>query len=510
MATEFKVYRSYRGDYFDGYFVPVKNAIGEIHSKNPGNLELAPVAIPFTYDRVSEVASVAKKSFQTWKRHPIPERKKILKKYRDILSERAEDLARLLSFEVGKPLWEARNEVGQCLNVLDIFFGAQTQLESTLGEEKATPLASGNARFFPRGVALIISPANEPAYKPHSQLVPALLNGNSVILKTSRQAPLVGQMIAEFFNECGIPRGVFNTMHGDAELARRLSMHSAIDLIFFTGAPETGQKILKQVVTDHSKTVILESGGINPVVIWEDSHYTQALHETLFAAFSASGQLGTSTRRILIHERILDRFLKDFHGLAKKCRVGYGLTDGGDAPFMGPLMNDEALESYLRFQGIAVREGCEEIMRGKTLDRNMKGFYASPSIHLVPACDPKSVYQKSEIQGPNVALYQVKEIEEVSEIINQPQHTLVSSIYTAKRENFEKLAEELDCGMLNWNLPTTHFSLKLPYGGIRRSGNARWMGSLAGFQCTQILSCLERTSPFELTSLPPSMPRAET
>ena len=176
---------------------------------------------------------------------------------------------------------------------------------------------------------------------------------------------------------------------------------------------------------------------------------------------------------------------------------------------MGPLLNDEAVENYIRYQGIAVREGCEEIMRGKSLDRNPKGHYVSPSIHLVSKPDPKSVYQKSEIFGPNVALYAVDDIEEAIDILNLSQHGLVTSVYSKTREVFQRACENVRVGTLHWNRPTHAPTYRLPRGGLKKSGNSRALGSLAWQQCTYPVSATERESGWSITQLPKSLPGSD-
>ncbi len=149
------------------------------------------------------------------------------------------------------------------------------------------------------------------------------------------------------------------------------------------------------------------------------------------------------------------------------------------------------MENYLRFQGMAVREGCEEIMRGKTLERDKKGYYVSPSIHVVENPDAKAVYQTSEVIGPNVAVYKVTDLEAAIDVVNLPRFGLAASIYTAARENFLRLSEEARVGVFHWNGMTVKNSYRLPYGGIKKSGNHRPMGSSALYQCTYPVSSLE-------------------
>lgn len=499
--------RTYKGDYIKGQFVAVKDPNGEVLSKNPGNLEDPAIPLPFSYEHVHDAVLAAKRTFTSWRRISVQDRFTALVRYKETLKARAEELASIISCEIGKPLWECRLEVATTLDLIDYFIHAGSQTSVELQIPDAAQECTGKVRFLPRGVMAVISPATQPVLTPHSHFVPALINGNTVVLKASKYAPFVGQFVAELIHDSGLPAGALNVIQGNSEAGRRLVSESEVDGVLYTGNYETAEKIRKQLLADYWKMFVLDTGGKNGCLIWNDCDYSKAVHEAVFAAFATAGQRCTTTSRILIHDHLFDRFLTDFHSLAKKLPVGYGMTDGDKSPFMGPLISEAALEDYLRFQGIAVREGAEEIMRGKTLEREKKGYYVSPSIHLVEKADPKSMYQKSEFHGPNVALYRVKDLDEAVGIFNQTQHGLVASVYSGARENYVYLTEEVRVGLLHWNRPTTHVSFKLPYGGIKKSGNSRPMGSYSGYQCTYPLSCIEAPVSLAIEDLPKELPR---
>ncbi len=512
-SAEHKVKESqvFRGSYLQGQFVKIVDPNGELKSQNPGDLEHGVTTIPFSFEHVDEAVTAAQQSFPSWKRLNVADRLSAIRRYADLLKKSRENLATCLSKEIGKPLWESLQEVDATLKLIEdaITIGSQTTNEIRI--ENVDAQSEGVVRFFPRGVMAIVTPPPLPLFTPHAQMIPCLINGNVVVLKASQHAPFTGQMISELFHDSGLPAGAVNVIHGEAEVARRLVSHSAIDGIFMSGAFEGGGK-LQKVLSDYWKVVVLEMGSKNATVIWDDCSYDRALHETLYSSFVTSGQRVTNAHRVLIHEKIFDKFVQDFHKLAKKIRVGYGLTAGKEAPFLGPLISEESLEHYLRYQGIAVREGCEEIMRGKTLERDTRGHYVSPSIHLVTKPDPKSVYQKTEITGPNVALFKVSDLDEVADIVNQTQFGVAASIYTSNRETYLRLIEEATAGLLYWNRPTVESTFRLPYGGLKKSANARPMGSFSGYQCTYPVASLEdkHDNPRKGTkSLPETLPRLE-
>ncbi len=502
--------RQYRGNYILGHFVKITQSNGEILSHNPGDLDAPAVRCEFSFEHVHEAAVSAQRGIPAWRRLAVSDRLAALSNYRQLLATRSEELAMLTSYETGKPLWEAREELSETLSIVDYYLdlGKTTALETKLPDVEAG--VGTRVLHFPRGVVAVIAPGINPVSDVHLHIMPALVFGNTVVMKASRSAPLVGQAIAQVFNDAQIPAGVFNLLQGDEEVARRLVSHPEVQVVLFTGSYETGLKIKKQTFSDYWKIVVLDMIGKNGILLWDDCEYEQALHETLYSAFLSSGQRRTSASRVLVHKSMTEKFLKDFHALAKKCSVGYGYTNAPEGPFLGPLLKNDAVENYIRYQGIAVREGCEEIMRGKSLERKPKGHYVSPSIHLVGKPDHKSVYQKSEIYGPNVAVYSVEDVEEAIEILNLTQHGLVASVYSKSREIFQKASENVRVGLLHWNRPTHTPSYRLPFGGLKKSGNSRPLGAVAWQQCTYPVATTEKASGWDSASLPTSLPRSTT
>ncbi len=496
------------GDYIGGRFLTIKDANGEVWSRNPANLGAPKIEFPFTYKHVNEAVEAAHRAFYKWRQAPFKEVAQYLQRYYSLLSDRKEALALQITHEVGKPLWEARLEIDETLQSL-LYFQKTGRLNSyEVGIDEAKGTATGVVRFSARGIMAIITPATMPVFGLHLQLLPALIHGDCVIVKASKHAPFVGQMLAQMIHDAGFPSGVFNLIQGDGEMGRRLASHPDVEGVFFTGSYETAMRIRKQLVSDYWKLLVIETGGKNAAVAWNDCDIEKTVRECLWASFLTCGQRTTSTSRILVHEKIFDRFLGDFHKLAKRCSVGPGSTDEKQDAFIGPLISEEAQENYLRFQGIAVREGAEEIMRGKILERNQKGYFVSPSLHVVTQVDAKSIYQTSEIFGPNVAFYKFSDFEEANQILNLTKQGLVASFYSEKKENYLKVLQDAEVGILHWNRSTVTPSYMLPFGGIKQSGSQRPMGSFAGYQCTYPMSSIEAKTPATLT-LPPCFPALE-
>ncbi len=481
MATEM----AWRGDFIGGTFVKTKESQGEVLSKNPGDLDAPAVRFPFGYDHVPQAVSAARNAFTRWRHIPNSDRYSAVSRYRDILAKNSQRIAFSLSVEGGKPLWESQLEVKETLDLIEFFL----KLAPQTGREIEVPLDSlggitGAYRYFPLGPLAAITPSTQPLYYSHSHIIPALLSGNTVVMKSSKFNPITGQIVAEVANDAQLPPGVFNLLHGNEEVARRLITSNDIQGVFFTGSHEKGLHIRKELLNDYWKQLVLQAGGKNTMILWDDCHYEKALQDSLYACFVTSGQRYTSARRLVVHDSLFDKFQNDLHALAKKVSIGYGAQQSDHPPFMGPLVSEAKMENYLRYQGIAVREGCEEIMRGKTIEKDRRGYYVSPSIHSVPGINAKSAYQKEEIFGPNVALYRASRLEEAIDIANFRSYGLVHAVYTQNKDVYSQLVAEVRCGLLHWNRPTTTTCFRLPVGGVGMSGNHRPMGSLAAFQCT--------------------------
>jgi len=242
-------------------------------------------------------------------------------------------------------------------------------------------------------------------------------------------------------------------------------------------------------------------GGKNATVIWEDADMDKAVYESLVGAYMTAGQRCSCTSRIIVHPKIAEEFTEKFYQAAKKLSIGHWTEN----TFMGPLITAASVEKYIRFQEIANRENCESLMRGKPLDLKNKGYYVTPSIHIVNKFDPNSVYQKSEIFGPNVAIYQTDNWDHAMEIVNSTGYGLVMALFTKNRELYEDALFKARVGLLNWNRTTNGASSRLPFGGMGKSGNDRPSAHFAVQYCTVPVASLEDPTAFDPTKIMPGM-----
>lgn len=491
----------FRGDFIKGHFRHVERPTQLIKDISPADLSDVIGEFPVVHSHVEEACEAAKEAYLPWASLDIEERKKYLLRLRELFVAHEGEIAEMISRETGKPLWDATGEAKNMANKIDITLNYSLNLIKEERVENANPNVPGVIRHKPRGVMAVLGPFNFPAHLPNGHIVPALLAGNTIVFKPSEQTPAVGQLYAELVEKAQFPPGVFNLVQGDAETGRRLTVNESVDGILFTGSYEVGLKIKQETLTHYWKIIALEMGGKNATVVWDDADYSKALYETLVGAYLSSGQRCSCTSRIILHEKIADRFIEDFYQAAKRLSIGHW----SENPFMGPLINAGAVEKYIRFQEIANRENCESLMRGKAMDLKYKGYYVTPSIHLVKKFDPQSVYQKSEIFGPNVAVYTVKDFDEALKIVNATGYGLVMALFTKNQDLYKRALLEARVGLLNYNRTTNGASSKLPFGGMGKSGNDRPSAHYAIQYCTVPVASLEDPTGFDGTKAFPGM-----
>ncbi len=468
---------SLKGDYFNGQFhlAPTsgpRSSEVSLKRENPANTAETLWELGVCYDHVEEAIDSAKKGFKQWRAISQDERNNYLRAYQEQVMARKDEMARSIALETGKPLWEAHTEVAAVIAKVNVTIEDSLPRVANRDFPEILPQTNGAIYYKPLGPSLVIGPFNFPCHLANGQILSALIAGNSIIFKPSEKTAYSAQLMFECFHAAGFPSGVVNLIQGNAESARRLTASKEIKGIYFTGSKEVGLKILQDTHKDLSKLVALELGGKNTSIIHNDANLEFTLSELLKACYLTTGQRCTSTAIVAIHEDILEEFTTRFHSLAKRIIVDHPI-DHEVAPFMGPLVDQRAMDSYLLFMGMAKREGIEEIMRGKHLDKKYPGHYVSPSIHLAQKLDRNSHFLASEIFGPNVTFIPYKEFEEAIEIANSTEYGLASAVFTAQEELFKKAAFEIDSGLINWNRSTVGASSKLPFGGVKNSGNHR-------------------------------------
>jgi succinylglutamic semialdehyde dehydrogenase len=481
------------GDYIDGKFIKSDRPDGEFSSISPADRKDLVMRLNYRYDHISQATQAAKRAFKTWSITPLEKRVQMIRKLKDIYISHAEQISEMISRETGKPAWEAATEAKAMVNKIDITLDFSLKLVQEERIANALPGVEGVVRHKARGVMAVLGPFNFPGHLPNGHIIPAIVTGNTIVFKPSELTPGIGQLMAQMFEKAEFPRGVFNLVQGEGETGRKLVSDENVDGILFTGSYETGQKIKQATMDHHWKILALEMGGKNASIVWDDADLDKAIYESIIGSYVTAGQRCSCTSRIILNRKIAAQFIDKFYETAKKLSVGYWQ----DNPFMGPLINGAAVEKYLRFQEIAQREGAERLMRGKALDTGREGFYVTPSICLVKEFKEESIYQKSEIFGPNVAIYTVDDFDQALCINDSTGFGLATAIFSKNRELYEETVARSRVGIVNWNRTTNGASSRLPFGGIGKSGNDRATAHFAVYYCTIPVASLEDNAPFD-------------
>jgi succinylglutamic semialdehyde dehydrogenase len=491
----------YLGDYIDGKFAIPGSADGEIKIDSPADLDDHVITVKHKTDHVDKAVEAAHKAFYPWARLSYEERKRHLLKLKDVFAAHSEDMAKIISRETGKPLWEARTEAKGLASKIDITINHSMKLVETELVKDAIPGVDGIIRHQPRGVMAVIGPFNFPAHLPNGHIIPALLTGNTIVFKPSDKTPAVGQYYAQLVEKAEFPKGVFNMVQGPGNVGRRLVLDENVAGILFTGSYEVGLKIKEDTLNHFWKLLALEMGGKNATIVWHDADMEKAIYESLIGCFVTAGQRCSCTSRIIVHQSIAQQFIDRFYSAAKKIKIGHWSED----VLFGPLISKDSVEKYIRFQEIAKREGAETLMRGKALEFAKRGYYVTPSINLVEEVKHKSVYQRSEIFGPNVAIYTVQDFDQAMDVVNNTSYGLVLSIFTKEKSLYEEALFKTRVGLLNWNRTTNGASSRLPFGGRGKSGNDRPSGHFAVQYCTTPVASLEDTGGFDKKNIFPGV-----
>jgi len=486
-----------RGDYLDGRFVPPSPADGELIAPDPGDLDAPPSRFPFRLASVDEAVAAARRAWPRWAAMPDAARHAALRRFAGALAERAEDAARVIVAEMGKPLREARAEVQSAIEKIAI------TLDEALRFVAPFEAPGGRCRWRPRGVLAVLGPFNFPLHLPNGHIVPALATGNCVVFKPSEISPGVGQIAAECWDASGLPPGVFNLIQGDARTGSRLAEHPDVAGVLFTGSFETGDRIRRAVIEQPGKILVLEMGGKNAAIVLADADLDRAVAECFLSAFQTTGQRCTSTSRLILDAPIAEAFTGRFAAMARGARIGHGMDPG---TFLGPLATERSLERFLSFQEIARQEGAETLLATSRPAMSRRGHYVSPSIHRIARADAGSRYQQEEIFGPDVSMQVVEGFDEALAAQDVSRFGLALSIFTRRPEAMEQAWLRAEVGVLNRNRGTAGASSRLPFGGRRRSGNDFPSALFAPIYCATPVASLESDAPFDPASLPPGVP----
>ncbi len=466
-------------DFIGGQFVSAREPEGELVVQSPADQADVVGRHPWATSQVDEAMGAARAAFPAWRRLPNAARAELLVKYQAALKAAADELARCIAREVGKPLWEAKTEVAAMVTKVDVSLGegAAWVRDVTVDD------LPGQVRHRPHGVVAVIGPFNFPGHLPNGQLVPALLTGNSVIFKPSDKAPGTAVLMARCFEAAGFPKGVFNLVQGGVEVAERLVTHPGLDAVLFTGSLAVGQRIVAANAHRPGLLVALELGGKNASLVLDDCDLERTVREVAFSGFATAGQRCTATSRVIVTRGIADAFIGRLSAAARSVKVGHVFDEG---VFMGPVISEATRHHLLTAQANAVAAGFSAVAPGGVAEvAGRQGFYVRPAVHVAPSgVTHLGGYTDTELFAPDLAVFVVDSLEQAVAVANASDFGLSAAVFTRSAEAFERCVDELRVGVLHWNRSSAGASGRLPFGGVKASGNHRPAGVLMGQSCT--------------------------
>ena len=419
-----------------------------------------------TAEDVDQAVAAAQEALSGWADTPAPARAQVLYRALDILSKRAEEIARTITIEEGKPLADARGEVRRAMNIIEYAAGEGRRMFGyTTPSELPSTFAYTVRR--PLGVVAIITPWNFPIAIPAWKLAPALICGNTVVFKPASATPLSAVKLVEVFEAAGLPPGVLNLITGPgSSVGNALVESQQVRGISFTGSTEigtgiygTGARLLKKVQC--------EMGGKNAVILLADADLDKALGGIVQGAFGSTGQRCTATSRVIVEEGIYDDFMDQLLDRTAKLKIGDGLDPEVD---ISPLSSESQLQMVMGYIGIGTEEGARLAYGGHALSEGdySQGYYVEPTIFTDVTPDMRIAQE--EIFGPVLTVFRAGDLEEAVRISNDVQFGLSSSVYTRDLPRAFRYINTVEAGMVHVNAPTLGGEVHLPFGGLKSSG----------------------------------------
>ncbi|MCL5005208.1 MAG: aldehyde dehydrogenase family protein [Acidobacteria bacterium] len=416
---------------------------------------------------VAKAAAAAKQAYQSWRLVPPPRRAEILFRAANLLANRKEDFARDMTREMGKPLEEARGDVQEAIDMTYYMAGEGRRL---FGQTTTSELPDKFCMTVrsPVGVCGLITPWNFPMAIPAWKVMPALICGNTVVIKPAEDTPLSVYNLVAVLEEAGVPGGVVNYLSGiGSEAGAPLVRHPDIKVVSFTGSVEVGREVA-HACAESFKHLCLEMGGKNVIIVMDDANLDLALEGALWGGFGTTGQRCTASSRIVIHKKVYEAFAQRFTERACRLKVGNGLDPGVQ---MGPLITETQLRTVEKYVEIGQKEGAKLLCGGCRLTGAIynRGWFFAPTVF--GDCTPRMRICREEIFGPVVSLIPCDNFDQAIEIGNSVVYGLSSAIYTRNINNAFKAMREMETGIFYVNAPTIGAETHLPFGGTKQTGN---------------------------------------
>jgi len=453
-------------NFIAGRWIPAKSG-KTFESRNPATGHFIAQCADSSADDMNDAVAAAREAFESWHRLPAPRRGELLYRVAERLFHDKEPLARALTSEMGKVLVEGRGDIQEAIDMA-YYMGGEGRRQFGHIAPSELPNKSAYAIREPLGVVGLITPWNFPMAIPAWKSFPALIMGNTVVLKPSPETPYTAALFVKTLEEAGIPPGVVNLVTGSApDLGASLVKHPDVALISFTGSKTTGGKVAIDAAT-HYKRVALEMGGKNAIIVMGDANLELAVEGILWSAFGTTGQRCTACSRLIVHTEVKEQIVSMLLDRMSKLRVGDGLDPAID---VGPLINKAQLDRVNDLVQIGKQEGAQLRTGGHPLTEGdyTAGNFFPPT--LFENVTPTMRIATEEIFGPVLSVLEIHSLEEAIRVNNSIEYGLSSSLYTQDINRAQHAMRELRSGIVYINAGTIGSEVHLPFGGIKNTGN---------------------------------------
>jgi alpha-ketoglutaric semialdehyde dehydrogenase len=445
-------------------------------NRNPANTdELIGMFVSSTSEDVDAAVDAAKQAYKSWRLVPAPKRAEILFRAAELLVQRKEDFSKDMTREMGKVLAETRGDVQEAIDMTYYMAGEGRRL---FGQTTPSELPNKFAMSVrqPIGVCGMITPWNFPMAIPSWKMMPALISGNTVVLKPAEDTPLSSYHLVQVLTEAGVPRGVVNLVSGNGPNAGApLSQHKEVPVVSFTGSNAVGRLIAQACAPDF-KHCSLEMGGKNIIIVMDDANLDLAIDGAVWGGFGTTGQRCTAASRVAVHKSVYKEFVERFVERVKSLKVGNGLDVSTE---MGPCINEQQLQTVMSYVDIGKNEGAKLLTGGNRLDGSAlaKGWFHAPTVF--GDCAPKMRISQEEIFGPVVSVMPIDSFEQAIDVANGVPYGLSASVYTRNVNRAFQATRDLYTGIVYVNAPTIGAETHLPFGGTKQTGNGHREAAIA-------------------------------
>ncbi|MFB6169618.1 MAG: aldehyde dehydrogenase family protein [Haloarculaceae archaeon] len=422
---------------------------------------------------VERALAAADDAYESWRERSYVDRAEFLWDIYHELRDRTDELGEVVSKECGKEIGEGRADVVEAAHMVEWAAGNARHPHGDVVPSEI-PEKDAYMRRKPRGVVGCITPWNFPVAIPFWHMAVALVEGNTVVWKPAEQTPWCGEIVAEMFEDAGVPDGVFNLVQGHGTVGEAIVDSDHTDTVLFTGSAAVGTEIASQVGGEPGKRAACEMGGKNALVVTEHADLDIAVQSAILSSFKTTGQRCVSTERLIVHEEVYDAFRDRFVDLASRVAVGDPLAED---TFMGPVVDESQVEKFHEYNDLARREGAEVLVDRADLpaeeipDGGEDGFWVGPFVYEIDY-DPDLRCLREEVFGPHVALVEYSgDVDRAIEIHDATPYGLAGAIVSEDYRQLNRFRDRADLGLAYANLPSIGAEVQLPFGGVKMSGN---------------------------------------